>query len=520
MMWMCLKANRVAVVTALALVAGLAWTGTAWAGTDLANVAFNKTVTANQNAQGRLLAETASGYQIVSGSTACQIITSELPVTWDLNWAYPSTAGGGWFTIDLGKEYDLSHIEIQPRRNDRWNYITSATQPALVQGAADESMSGAYSFTVPGSLGTSDATYTRSVSDWTGVRYIKIQRTSTLDLTISQIRVFSRVDAWGNFIGDVTATATNTENRGGDYLTQDTVQFRASNLVDHTGMTDQGGPTPDNPTNLVGSPDALSRGYGEWGPGLWMSNSSGKAEQAAVTFDLGGTYNLDQMLIWNFNAVDWATSTQAYVDRTDRGIKQALIEYSADGGDTWTALADTNGASSGNYTIPRAQPDWYDDELNPPSLVGAKDNPYQKAVDMTGIVANQVRITTKGTWGSSYVGLSEVRFYGDLYTPPIPTDIPGDANNDGNVDAVDAKMMADNWGKSGDAAWADGDFNGDLKVDAKDAAIMAANWGYIWSPAAPAETSAVAAVPEPGTGALLLTLLAGLATALRHRRVA
>ncbi|NLE38310.1 MAG: PEP-CTERM sorting domain-containing protein [Pirellulaceae bacterium] len=102
-------------------------------------------------------------------------------------------------------------------------------------------------------------------------------------------------------------------------------------------------------------------------------------------------------------------------------------------------------------------------------------------------------------------------------TPTPPNDIPGDANNDGKVDADDAKTLAANWGKSGDAAWVDGDFNGDLKVDAKDAAILAANWGYEWSPAAPAEASAVAAVPEPGTGALLATLLAGLATAFRRR---
>ncbi|NLE39127.1 MAG: PEP-CTERM sorting domain-containing protein [Pirellulaceae bacterium] len=104
-------------------------------------------------------------------------------------------------------------------------------------------------------------------------------------------------------------------------------------------------------------------------------------------------------------------------------------------------------------------------------------------------------------------------------TPTPPDDIPGDANNDGKVDAEDAKALAGNWGKSGDAAWGDGDFNGDLKVDAKDAAILAANWGYIWSPAAGAE-GAIASVPEPGTLTLLLTLLAGVATGFARRRVA
>ena len=93
--------------------------------------------------------------------------------------------------------------------------------------------------------------------------------------------------------------------------------------------------------------------------------------------------------------------------------------------------------------------------------------------------------------------------------------VPGDANNDGRVDADDAKAMADNWGKSGNATWANGDFNGDLKVDAQDAAILAANWGYVAGAAAESNSTAV---PEPGTAAMLVTLLAGVAMRFRRRR--
>ncbi|NLE38225.1 MAG: cadherin-like domain-containing protein [Pirellulaceae bacterium] len=53
--------------------------------------------------------------------------------------------------------------------------------------------------------------------------------------------------------------------------------------------------------------------------------------------------------------------------------------------------------------------------------------------------------------------------------------VPGDANDDGVVDAEDAKILASNWGKSG-MTWADGDFNDDGAVNAIDAAILAANF--------------------------------------------
>ncbi|HBO45632.1 MAG TPA: hypothetical protein DD670_17235, partial [Planctomycetaceae bacterium] len=54
--------------------------------------------------------------------------------------------------------------------------------------------------------------------------------------------------------------------------------------------------------------------------------------------------------------------------------------------------------------------------------------------------------------------------------------LPGDANYDGAVNAIDAAIMAANWGYNG-AAWTPGDFNGNCTVDAEDAKILAANWG-------------------------------------------
>ncbi|MBN1591182.1 MAG: hypothetical protein JW888_16840 [Pirellulales bacterium] len=52
---------------------------------------------------------------------------------------------------------------------------------------------------------------------------------------------------------------------------------------------------------------------------------------------------------------------------------------------------------------------------------------------------------------------------------------PGDANRDGVVNTDDAKILAAHWGMSG-MSWDDGDFDNDGVVGPRDAAIMAAHW--------------------------------------------
>ncbi|MBN1908699.1 MAG: PEP-CTERM sorting domain-containing protein [Pirellulales bacterium] len=114
-------------------------------------------------------------------------------------------------------------------------------------------------------------------------------------------------------------------------------------------------------------------------------------------------------------------------------------------------------------------------------------------------------------------GLDEVAFYNTaLSDERIQTHylaaagVPGDTDADGDVDAVDAAVLAGNWlAYNVDFTEADGDFNGDGWVDDLDASILAANWNP--------GPEAAGTVPEPSTWILLASLALGGGW-FRHRR--
>ena len=68
-----------------------------------------------------------------------------------------------------------------------------------------------------------------------------------------------------------------------------------------------------------------------------------------------------------------------------------------------------------------------------------------------------------------------------------PGTIPGDTDNDDDVDADDAALLAANWLAGPGATWSMGDFNNDGYVNDIDVTLMAANWG----------AGSSASVPEP-----------------------
>jgi len=115
-----------------------------------------------------------------------------------------------------------------------------------------------------------------------------------------------------------------------------------------------------------------------------------------------------------------------------------------------------------------------------------------------------------GTWGATGSGAAYVN--DDYFSGTgvlIVALIPGDTDGDSDVDAMDAAVLAANWGLFDEMFdYRDGDFNGDHRVNAADAAILTANWGYN-------ANEAGGAVPEPST--LGLILAAASLLALRRR---
>jgi len=90
--------------------------------------------------------------------------------------------------------------------------------------------------------------------------------------------------------------------------------------------------------------------------------------------------------------------------------------------------------------------------------------------------------------------------------------IPGDTDDDHDVDADDLAVVAANWGDTVTANdYHVGNFNGDTVVDALDAAIQAANW------TGPGESNGGTTVPEPSLPAMLLAGVLGWAVRRRAR---
>ena len=88
--------------------------------------------------------------------------------------------------------------------------------------------------------------------------------------------------------------------------------------------------------------------------------------------------------------------------------------------------------------------------------------------------------------------------------------LPGDINNDGMVDGLDANIISLNWLLMG-ATRADGDLNGDGKVDGLDANIVSSHW----TAGAPANS-----IPEPGSLSLVLAAaITGFFMTSRRRRI-
>ena len=90
---------------------------------------------------------------------------------------------------------------------------------------------------------------------------------------------------------------------------------------------------------------------------------------------------------------------------------------------------------------------------------------------------------------------------------------PGDANGDGGVDINDLTIVLTNYGQTG-MTWTQGEFTGDGRVDINDLTIVLTNYGQTAG-----SSTGLAAVPEPGALAVLLSAAVVVAWAFHRRRV-
>jgi len=135
------------------------------------------------------------------------------------------------------------------------------------------------------------------------------------------------------------------------------------------------------------------------GTAMWLSSVEPSA--AWIQYELDDVYKLHEMLVWNYNS--------SFEPVLGFGVKDATIEYSADGSD-WTTL--------GDFEFARGS--------------GTAGVPAGTTVDLGGAVAKYVKITANSNWGGvvPQKGLSEVRL---SYVPVLASESaprPGSADMD------------------------------------------------------------------------------------------
>jgi len=106
--------------------------------------------------------------------------------------------------------------------------------------------------------------------------------------------------------------------------------------------------------------------------------------------------------------------------------------------------------------------------------------------------------------GNAATILDNFRLHSDS---DLSDDLPGDADENGVVNAADYMALKRHMGTPSGALLADGDFDGDNNVDYDDLQMLIGNYDAV---------STSQAIPEPAT--LFVMLAAGLPALLKRRR--
>ena len=178
------------------------------------------------------------------------------------------------------------------------------------------------------------------------------------------------------------------------------------------GVTAQSSAKNNSPHRPAHTLECIVEGDGMTGPDLTdlhRSNSYGvglyrtlkDGNNAAIRFDLGRVYALDEMWIWNYNCPDDNYRVLWWNGGTACGMRELRIEYSVDGRD-WDELK-TEGhpfrlaKASGRQWIP------------------ATNLENGSPIRFNGVLARFVKLIPDpeigvGNWGGEHFGLSQVRF--------------------------------------------------------------------------------------------------------------
>ncbi|NLE38699.1 MAG: discoidin domain-containing protein [Pirellulaceae bacterium] len=279
-----------------------------------------------------------------------------------MTFSHGDGSGNSYWRVDLGSDRTVDYVNIYCRAG-----YPQRTNGATLQGYADDGTTPVGpAVTLSGySASVDNVSFTNGGGPWAGVRYFQVNEQGVVDdyLQVGEFRAMALVEKYPGFISGVTVTDQNTYGHPA---------ADGDNLVNHSGMSDQQGP--------LGNPNALHAAV--YGDALWHSDG---VNNPIATFNLGGTFSLANMVVWNEDQ-----------DAGTRGINECLIEVSTDG-TNFTALTDTNGAGLGNYTL---------HQVTGSGPYAATDN-----LDLGGVAAGYVRLTGLSSFGSPYYGLDEVRFY-------------------------------------------------------------------------------------------------------------
>ena len=125
---------------------------------------------------------------------------------------------------------------------------------------------------------------------------------------------------------------------------------------------------------------------------MWLSET--EQTEGTLTFDLGGTFSLSDIAIWNYTAESFGSYG------TGRGVEAFTVELSTDGGVTYT------------HEFPYLQ-------LQEGTAPG--DN-FAQVFSLGGVLATHVKLNIVDYWAidSDYVGLSEVQFREGTGSPVVP----------------------------------------------------------------------------------------------------